>query len=53
MRGCLAAGTRANPSHLELLAAAAGVELLERSYRAALEQRYRWHEFGDLHLILP
>ena len=40
-------------SHLELLRAAAGPELLERSYRAALEHDYRWHEFGDLHLILP
>jgi S-adenosylmethionine:tRNA ribosyltransferase-isomerase len=40
-------------SHLELLEAAAGHELLERSYRAALEHGYRWHEFGDLHLILP
>jgi S-adenosylmethionine:tRNA ribosyltransferase-isomerase len=40
-------------SHLELLEAAAGAELLERCYRAALEHGYRWHEFGDLHLILP
>jgi S-adenosylmethionine:tRNA ribosyltransferase-isomerase len=40
-------------SHLALLEAAAGRELLERSYRAALEHGYLWHEFGDLHLILP
>jgi S-adenosylmethionine:tRNA ribosyltransferase-isomerase len=40
-------------SHLELLEAAAGAELLERSYRAAVEHGYRWHEFGDLHLVLP
>jgi S-adenosylmethionine:tRNA ribosyltransferase-isomerase len=40
-------------SHLQLLEAVAGRELLERSYRAALEHGYRWHEFGDLHLILP
>ena len=40
-------------SHLELLRAAAGDVLLERSYQAALERRYRWHEFGDSHLILP
>jgi S-adenosylmethionine:tRNA ribosyltransferase-isomerase len=40
-------------SHLELLEAAAGAELLERSYGAALAHGYRWHEFGDLHLILP
>ena len=40
-------------SHLELLRAAAGEALLERSYEAALEGGYRWHEFGDSHLILP
>ncbi len=40
-------------SHLQLLEAAAGHELLERSYRAAMERGYLWHEFGDLHLILP
>jgi S-adenosylmethionine:tRNA ribosyltransferase-isomerase len=40
-------------SHLELLEAVAGAELLARSYQAALERGYRWHEFGDLHLILP
>ncbi len=40
-------------SHLRLLEAAAGEELLRRSYDAALEGRYLWHEFGDSHLILP
>jgi S-adenosylmethionine:tRNA ribosyltransferase-isomerase len=40
-------------SHLQLLEAVAGRSLLERSYRAALERGYRWHEFGDSHLILP
>ena len=40
-------------SHLALLEAAAGAELLERSYTAALAHDYLWHEFGDLHLILP
>jgi S-adenosylmethionine:tRNA ribosyltransferase-isomerase len=40
-------------SHLELLEAAAGRTLLERSYAAALAHGYLWHEFGDLHLILP
>jgi S-adenosylmethionine:tRNA ribosyltransferase-isomerase len=40
-------------SHLRLLAALAGSTLLCASYRAALEHGYRWHEFGDLHLILP
>ncbi len=39
-------------SHLDLLSAAAGPELLARSYAAAVEHGYRWHEFGDSHLIL-
>jgi S-adenosylmethionine:tRNA ribosyltransferase-isomerase len=40
-------------SHLELLEAVAGTELLERSYTEALDHGYLWHEFGDSHLILP
>jgi S-adenosylmethionine:tRNA ribosyltransferase-isomerase len=40
-------------SHLAMLEAVAGLELLSASYAAALEQGYRWHEFGDSHLILP
>ena len=40
-------------SHLALVEAVAGRELLERSYQAALDAGYRWHEFGDLHLVLP
>jgi S-adenosylmethionine:tRNA ribosyltransferase-isomerase len=39
-------------SHLLMLAAIAGDELLQRSYRSALENGYLWHEFGDSHLIL-
>ena len=39
-------------SHLQMLEAVAGRELLERSYREARAHGYRWHEFGDLHLIL-
>ena len=39
-------------SHLELLRAAAGAELLARSYHEAVEHGYLWHEFGDSHLIL-
>ena len=40
-------------SHLQLLEAVAGRELLERSYAEALRAGYLWHEFGDSHLILP
>jgi S-adenosylmethionine:tRNA ribosyltransferase-isomerase len=39
-------------THLAMLEAIAGRAHLERAYRAALEGRYLWHEFGDLHLIL-
>ncbi|HET7489261.1 MAG TPA: S-adenosylmethionine:tRNA ribosyltransferase-isomerase [Acidimicrobiales bacterium] len=39
-------------SHLDLLEAVAGRDLLERSYAHALRTGYRWHEFGDVHLIL-
>jgi len=40
-------------SHLRMLAAFAGPELLERCYAAAISRGYFWHEFGDLHLLLP
>ena len=40
-------------SHLSLLEAAAGPDLLRRSYDAAYAGGYRFHEFGDSHLILP
>jgi S-adenosylmethionine:tRNA ribosyltransferase-isomerase len=40
-------------SHLAMLEAICGRHHLERAYAAALRGRYLWHEFGDLHLILP
>ena len=40
-------------SHLLMLEAIAGRDLVERSYAAALEHGYRWHEFGDSHLLIP
>jgi S-adenosylmethionine:tRNA ribosyltransferase-isomerase len=40
-------------SHLMMLEAIAGRALLVDSYEAALAEGYRWHEFGDVHLILP
>jgi S-adenosylmethionine:tRNA ribosyltransferase-isomerase len=39
-------------SHLLLLEAVAGPELVGRAYAAALAARYRWHEFGDSCLLL-
>lgn len=40
-------------SHLLMLEAVAGRQMLDDAYRAALAGRYLWHEFGDLHLLLP
>jgi len=40
-------------SHLDMLQAIADEDVLERSYHAALDHGYLWHEFGDSHLILP
>ena len=39
-------------SHLQMLEAIAGRDHLEAAYARAVEGRYLWHEFGDLHLLL-
>ncbi|WP_030160157.1 S-adenosylmethionine:tRNA ribosyltransferase-isomerase [Glycomyces sp. NRRL B-16210] len=38
-------------THLSMLEAICETELLRDSYTAAIEARYLWHEFGDVHLI--
>jgi S-adenosylmethionine:tRNA ribosyltransferase-isomerase len=40
-------------SHLAMLEALAGMPHIKVSYEEALQMGYLWHEFGDLHLILP
>jgi S-adenosylmethionine:tRNA-ribosyltransferase-isomerase (queuine synthetase) len=40
-------------SHLRMLAAFAKPGLLGRCYEAAIASGYLWHEFGDVHLLLP
>ncbi|HEU5031923.1 MAG TPA: S-adenosylmethionine:tRNA ribosyltransferase-isomerase [Spirillospora sp.] len=40
-------------SHLMMLTAISGRDLLAATYQAALDERYLWHEFGDLNLLLP
>jgi S-adenosylmethionine:tRNA ribosyltransferase-isomerase len=40
-------------SHLALLTAVAGPDLVGRAYAEALRLEYRWHEFGDSCLLLP
>ncbi|MDI2131467.1 S-adenosylmethionine:tRNA ribosyltransferase-isomerase [Yinghuangia seranimata] len=39
-------------SHLLLLEAVAGPEVVGRAYEAALEKGYLWHEFGDSSLLM-
>ncbi|MFG1921426.1 S-adenosylmethionine:tRNA ribosyltransferase-isomerase [Cryptosporangium sp. NPDC048952] len=40
-------------SHLLLLEAVAGPDLVQAAYREAVAEHYRWHEFGDSCLLLP
>jgi S-adenosylmethionine:tRNA ribosyltransferase-isomerase len=40
-------------SHLAILETLAGLSHVKTAYDAALQDGYLWHEFGDLHLILP
>jgi S-adenosylmethionine:tRNA ribosyltransferase-isomerase len=51
--GLLTGWHEPHASHLLILEAIAGRPMLEDAYRAALDHGYLWHEFGDLHLILP
>ena len=53
MDGLLTGWHPPEASHLRLLAAVADPGLLAESYRAARTGGYLWHEFGDVHLILP
>ncbi|MFC4467824.1 S-adenosylmethionine:tRNA ribosyltransferase-isomerase [Streptomyces xiangluensis] len=40
-------------SHLLMLEAIAGPAAIRHGYDEALCGRYLWHEFGDMHLVLP
>jgi S-adenosylmethionine:tRNA ribosyltransferase-isomerase len=40
-------------SHLDMLAALADPDLLDRCYAEAITHGYLWHEFGDVNLLLP
>ncbi|MBY8880383.1 S-adenosylmethionine:tRNA ribosyltransferase-isomerase [Actinacidiphila acidipaludis] len=40
-------------SHLLMLRAVSGDALLRGVYAEALRERYLWHEFGDVNLLLP
>jgi S-adenosylmethionine:tRNA ribosyltransferase-isomerase len=40
-------------SHVALLHALAGEDVVRSGYEEAVREGYLWHEFGDSHLILP
>lgn len=40
-------------THLAILEALAGISHIKAAYTEALRQGYLWHEFGDLHLLIP
>lgn len=40
-------------SHLAMLYALAPPPLVRAGYAEAVRERYLWHEFGDLHLLVP
>ena len=40
-------------SHLNMLQSVAGFEHIDSTYKEAIKAGYYWHQFGDLHLILP
>jgi len=42
-----------NASHLAILEALAGQAHIKIAYEQAVRKSYLWHEFGDLHLIMP
>ncbi|GFH35982.1 SDR family NAD(P)-dependent oxidoreductase [Streptomyces pacificus] len=51
--GLLTGLHEAEASHLRLLEALAGTELLTACYAEARVEHYRWGEFGDVNLLLP
>jgi S-adenosylmethionine:tRNA ribosyltransferase-isomerase len=50
--GLLTGWHERDSSHLLILDALAGRERVERTYSVAVAEGYRWHEFGDSHLLL-
>jgi S-adenosylmethionine:tRNA ribosyltransferase-isomerase len=51
--GLITGWHEAGASHLLLLEAVAGAEVVGRAYDAAVQERYLWHEFGDSALVIP
>jgi len=40
-------------SHLNILQSVGGFDHVDKAYKEAIKAGYYWHQFGDLHLILP
>jgi S-adenosylmethionine:tRNA ribosyltransferase-isomerase len=53
LQGMLTGLHEPRASHLAMLEALDSREHLCAAYTAAVRERYLWHEFGDLHLLLP
>ncbi|MGZ4211993.1 MAG: S-adenosylmethionine:tRNA ribosyltransferase-isomerase, partial [Actinomycetota bacterium] len=53
VRGLVTGWHTPESSHLQLLEAVAGEQLVRDAYDAALDAGYLWHEFGDSCLLLP
>jgi S-adenosylmethionine:tRNA ribosyltransferase-isomerase len=53
INGMLTGLHESGATHLAMLEALAGPCHLQAVYAEALQRGYLWHEFGDLHLILP
>jgi S-adenosylmethionine:tRNA ribosyltransferase-isomerase len=51
--GLLSGWHEPEATHLLMLEAVGGRQIVAQSYRAALAEGYLWHEFGDSHLLLP
>ncbi len=53
VNGLVTGWHEAGGSHVQLLRAVAGRDLVDRAYERAAERDYLWHEFGDSCLLLP
>ncbi len=40
-------------THLSMLQGLVSLDHINKTYQEAIEKKYLWHEFGDLHLLLP
>nr|MDQ6890455.1 S-adenosylmethionine:tRNA ribosyltransferase-isomerase [Bacteroidota bacterium] len=53
VNGLLTGFHEPHASHLNMLQSLAGFDHIDHAYQVAIKEEYYWHQFGDLHLILP